>query len=443
MDRKGIVDGITNRCKSLILGLLDDSDLETASAASLALLEKFRDVGREILQLWVDERFRRLLAGGVPDCCDAGSVVFVHTRRVTVTTLFGEVAFPVRTFRCTACGTYLRPDDIPLGVPDRGWFGDDVRSLYEPLVAELPHRVASDVFSRFTGVELSSRGAQGVIDSTAADLREWREKREGQEAKEVSGLRAEGKDLVLEISMDGVMAHIDGSWREPKVGTVVVRHGGEKTEEGAPKLGEVVARRFACVLGSADDLAREIKRTIREAGWGEIPLAEILGDGAPWIWNLADEHFPGVRQTLDWFHLRQHLFAFANEAYTDSCRAKAWVDMKMEALLEDRVGDVLGGLKRMRCGAKAAREALHDLLRYVEVNRRRIRYGEPWNAGLAVGSGSAEGACKNLIQTRFKRAGMRWKSLGFLNVLELRLARLNGTDQQFWRARGLHGKAVA
>ena len=196
-------------------------------------------------------------------------------------------------------------------------------------------------------------------------------------------------------------------------------------------------------LGSADHLAREIKRTIREAGWDEIPVAEILGDGAPWIWNVADEHFPGIKQTLDWFHLREHFSSLANEEYADPCRAKAWVDMKMEALREDRVGDVLGGLKRTRCAKKVAREALHDLIRYVVTNRSRIRYQDPWDIGIAIGSGSVEGACKHLIQARFKRAGMRWKTRGFLNVLELRLARLNGTDEEFWKDRGLQRKAAA
>ena len=39
--------------------------------------------------------------------------------------------------------------------------------------------------------------------------------------------------------------------------------------------------------------------------------------------------------------------------------------------------------------------------------RTRIQYQAPWHRGLAVGSGSVEGACKHVIQSRFKRAGMR------------------------------------
>jgi hypothetical protein len=55
----------------------------------------------------------------------------------------------------------------------------------------------------------------------------------------------------------------------------------------------------------------------------------------------------------------------------------------------------------------------------------------------AMMSDAVEGACKHVIQSRFKRAGMRWKPPGFLHVLALRLARLNGSFQAFWGSRGL------
>jgi hypothetical protein len=113
------------------------------------------------------------------------------------------------------------------------------------------------------------------------------------------------------------------------------------------------------------------------------------------------------------------------------------VDQNMGALLMDHVGVVLSALKRMRPWKKAVRDVLTQLIGDVQRNPSRIRYQEPWRHGLAVGSGAVEGACKHVIHSRFKRAGMRWKSPGFLNVLALRLARLNGTFQAFWASRGL------
>jgi hypothetical protein len=143
-------------------------------------------------------------------------------------------------------------------------------------------------------------------------------------------------------------------------------------------------------------------------------------------------------EQLDYYHLSEHLYAFAHLLYPNNpAGAKAWVEQNMGALLTDRMGEVLSALKRRRPWKKAVRDARAQLIGYLERNRTRIRYQEPWHSGLAVGSGAVEGACKHVIQSRFKRAGMRWTQPGFLSVLALRLARLNGTLQAFWASRGL------
>jgi hypothetical protein len=243
-------------------------------------------------------------------------------------------------------------------------------------------------------------------------------------------------ELRVEIAMDGVTAHIDGRWQQPKVATIVVRRLEAPAEE--PTLGAILARRDVSVLGSAEALAVRIKHVLHEAGWEHLPVGEILGDGAPWIWNVADAYVPGVRQTLDYDHLSEPLDALAHLLYPNNpAGAKAWVDQHMGMLLADRVGAVLGALKRMRPWKKVICDALVQLIGDVEHNRTRIRYQVPWHSGLAVGSGSVEGACTPVIQSRFKRAGMRWKQPGFLNVLAWRIASLNGTFEACWASRGL------
>jgi hypothetical protein len=243
-------------------------------------------------------------------------------------------------------------------------------------------------------------------------------------------------NLRVEIAMDGGMAHIDGRWQEVKVATPLVRR--LEAPAAEPTLGAVLARRCGGVLGAAEDLAARLQQVLRATGWEHLPIGEILGDGAAWIWNVGVRHVPGVRQPLDYYHLSEPLHAFAHLLYPNNpAGAKAWVEQKSGALLTDRVGEVLGALKRMRPWKKAVRDALAPLIGYVERNRTRIRYQEPWHCGLAVGSGVVEGACKHVVQSRFKRAGMRWKLPGFLTVLTLRIARLNGTFQAFWASRGL------
>ena len=37
----------------------------------------------------------------------------------------------------------------------------------------------------------------------------------------------------------------------------------------------------------------------------------VLGDGAPWIWNLAAKHIPAATQIVELYHAREHLHELA------------------------------------------------------------------------------------------------------------------------------------
>ena len=207
---------------------------------------------------------------------------------------------------------------------------------------------------------------------------------------------------------------------------------------GAATLGAVLARRYIGILGTAEALAVRIPQAIRAAGWERFPIGEILGDGAPWIWKVTDAHVPVVRPTLAYDHLSEHCYGLATLLYAnDPAGAKTWLEQNRGACITDRVGEVLSALKRMRPWNKAGRDALAQLIGSSERNRTRIRYQDPWQRELAVGSGAVAGACKPVMHRRFKRAGLRWKPAGFPHVLALRLARLHGSRKAFWASRGL------
>jgi len=57
-------------------------------------------------------------------------------------------------------------------------------------------------------------------------------------------------------------------------------------------------------------------------------LKVVLGDGAIWIWNLANQHFPGALQIVDLFHTRQHLWELSAKLFPSDTGAKRWVDSK-------------------------------------------------------------------------------------------------------------------
>jgi hypothetical protein len=313
MDHAVIVEPWLDRCKGVIEDIWQAPDLHSVATASLAIFGQMREVAREMLQAKIMLEAEQRMNQDVAHCGPEANVRYVHTRTVSPATLFGEITIPVRTFQGGGYGATCQPDDAPRGVPEVGDCTDDVRSLYAPVVAELPHRVANDLFQRGTGVALSSRGAQGRIDSTAQDLQRWQAERETSEAEAVADAFALGNglaDLRVESAMDRVMAHIDGRWQEATVGTVRVRR--LEPQAAEPTLGAILARRAVGVLGSAEDLAIRIAQVIGEAGWERLRMGEIVGGGAAWIWKVADAYVPGVRQTLDDDHLSEHLYGVAH-----------------------------------------------------------------------------------------------------------------------------------
>ncbi len=52
----------------------------------------------------------------------------------------------------------------------------------------------------------------------------------------------------------------------------------------------------------------------------DIDTQEIvfIGDGAAWIWNLADAYFPNAVEIVDYMHAKSHLYTAAKVAFGES-----------------------------------------------------------------------------------------------------------------------------
>jgi hypothetical protein len=308
MDHELLVEPRRERCQGVLEQILRASDLHRVAAASLAIFAPRRQVARAMLQAQIDLEAQPRQRTAVTPGCQAADARDVHTRPVSPETVCGEVCIPVRTLPCRGCGASSRPADPHLGVPEAGDVTDDVRVLAAPVVAERPHRVAHDRCQRCTGVALSSPGAQGLMDSPAQERQRGQATRATQAGVAVTDALGAGDsraDLRLESAMAGVLAPIDGRWQAAQVATLRGRRLDAPAAE--PTLGAVLARRDVGLLGSAEARAVRLTPMIPEAGWEPRPRGESVGEGAPWMWTVADAHGPGVRQTLDSSHLSEPL----------------------------------------------------------------------------------------------------------------------------------------
>ena len=100
--------------------------------------------------------------------------------------------------------------------------------------------------------------------------------------------------------------------REAKIGSIF-------TQTTWDKEGYAIRDPDSTTYVAAIEPAREFgPRLYREAwnrGWERAEKKVVIGDGAEWIWNIADDHFPGAVQIVDIFHARQHLWEVARKLY--------------------------------------------------------------------------------------------------------------------------------
>ena len=154
-------------------------------------------------------------------------------------------------------------------------------------------------------------------------------------------------------------------------------------------------------------------------GLAVLRAAAVYGDGARWIWELADARFDARLGVVDPFHAYQHLHAAARALLGETPAAEAPVTRRKAELTTVGVAPVLAAL-RDKAPTPEAAAALRVERGYVAANAERMAYPGLRLDGLPLGSGAIESAADLLLQRRMKRAGMRRSDGGG----DARLARL-------------------
>ena len=190
-------------------------------------------------------------------------------------------------------------------------------------------------------------------------------------------------------------------------------------------------------LATFEPAARFAQLTDAEArrrGAEHIRQLVVLGDGAVWIWNIADQLFPAATQIVDLYHAREHVHDLATLA-TRLLR-QSHPDWLAERLAELDAGDIAALTRRRPATYNFTGSLARDRdrqLAYFEVNAHRMRYAHFRQLGMFVGSGAVEAGCKAVIGQRLKLSGMRWAIPGATAIATLRCQEASGRWEQIWQ----------
>ena len=340
----------------------------------------------------------------------------------------------------TAAEAVFFPLDEQLGLIERWSQG---------LVKEVVWLSGLVVFER--AEEILGRVGQIAISDSSI----WRRAQEGgerfqevleaeQEKANRVGKQSEGipckqraRERRMGSSMDGTMIHIrEEGWKELKVGCVFKVEARPRRDQEVGKVEEqahAVDNSYVAHLGGPEIFGQKMWAEADRRHWEQARATEVLGDGARWIWNLAEEHFYDSHQLVDWYHGTKHLAVAAGLIKGEETPAATeWFEDQKETLFQGRALRVVRTLESQAQQCPAEAEHLQREAGYFHKNWRRMNYRDMREEGWVIGSGMVESGAKQ-FKARMAGPGMRWSRSGAENLIPVRKAILSDRFDDLWR----------
>ncbi len=380
--------------------------------------------------------------------CGAGHLAeFVAYRTRIIETVLGPVAVRRAYYHCGGCGRGVVPRDDQLGVGQAS-LSPGLRKMTARVGAAAPFAAAADLLAELAGIQLNTKRIERCAEADGAAAAERIQ------AESTALARRRISVLPPAVVPDKLYIAIDGTG-VPMVPAAVAGRAG-KAPDGRARTREV---KLACLftqttideagrpvrdpdstsyLGSfapADQFATLVHAEARRRGADHIRQLVVLGDGAPWIWNLATAILPEATPIVDLYHAREHLHALAagltgalGDEHPD------WLAARLADLNNGDIETLVTETARLhphlpddttRATAKA--------LTYFQTNAHRMRYAYFREHGMFVGSGVVEAGCKAIVGQRLKLSGMSWNTPGATGILTLRCQQASGRFDQIWQ----------
>jgi len=292
------------------------------------------------------------------ECPMCGTQVFrKRLGERSLLTLVGPMVVPDPYFYCADCEGGFSPVATALELADtmRQY---DVQAMVSKLAAKMSYKEAAEIGELIVGEKIAESTTHDHVQALAgvACAESVIPSAEELQRRLTDARSVLGRDPVVVVAADGAMTPIrpeggraeprgEGYWRETKGFRVLLESGEEEVETLASwhQIGDPESLKRALTV---------VTDRLPSAGFQVV----LVADGAPWIWSLLTECFPGAIQVLDYYHLAEHVFDCAHAQYGESLRAEEWAVVTLARLSHNHVGAALGGLRRMIPRSKEAKE---------------------------------------------------------------------------------------
>lgn len=210
-------------------------------------------------------------------------------------------------------------------------------------------------------------------------------------------------------------------WREVKVGVIALLDEAGKVVRGS--------QWYLVMWATAEPFRRQLWKVAEARGIRRIDLVVVISDGAKWLRALATRYFDWGIAIRDFFHAVEHLGAMGEALYGEGSAAVRWQFEMARRLKREGAAPLVEQWEHLQRRPKNAKVWQREL-NYFRSQQDAMRYGEFREQTLPIGSGAAEGGCKNVVGMRFKLPGARWSEEGFQNMVPLRMRYCNGVSMK-------------
>jgi hypothetical protein len=360
----------------------------------------------------------------------------------------GKVDISRPYYLCSHCHTGQFPADVELDIENTE-FSPGVRRMEAMVGQDTPFDHGREQMKVLAGLEVTTKSVERTAEAIGGDIAAG-EQREIRKAVQLDLPVIIGKPIpILYVQMDGTGVPVvkketegrkgktDGQpahTREVKLGCVFTQTTWDK--EGYA-IRDPDSTTYTGAIETAEEFGKRIYLEAWNRGWSRAEKKVVMGDGAEWIWNLADLHFPGAVQIVDLYHARQHLWDLVRRLHpNDPVNQKVWMKCHQKRLLDKgKIEKLVLSLRSTESTNPEVLDKIRTEAEYFERNAERMRYPKFRRQHLFVGSGVIEAGCKTVIGSRLKQSGMFWTVRGANSIIALRCCHLNGRFEHYWENR--------
>lgn len=409
------------------------SAMHQAGAAALGELLKFEPPNPE----------QRILP------CGCGHQAhYQELRTKPILTAVGPVEVRRPYYLCPHCHDGQFPADVEMDIENTE-YSPGVRRMQAVVGQDAPFDNGREQMKILAGLEVTTKAVERVAEAIGDDIARGQQE-EVQRAVQLDLPIVIGAPVpILYVQMDGTGVPVvkketegrkgkaDGQpahTREAKLGCVFTQTAWD--EEGFA-IRDPDSTTYVGAIETAEEFGKRLYVEAWKRGWSRAEKKVVMGDGAEWIWNQAEQHFPGAVQIVDLYHARQHLWELVRKLHpNDEAKQKAWMRMHQKRLLDKgKIDKLVAAMASLHSTNPEVAEKIRLEADYFQLNADRMRYPEFRAQHLFVGSGVIEAGCKSVIGSRLKRSGMFWTVRGANAILALRCCHLNGRFEDYWEAR--------